>query len=349
MILGYFYDGAKFQKLFELGVKGYEIESCECQYSLNSVDGCELALPASNIARDIFRKNNPTILLKDETGEVFRGSVSSKPTYDARGNLKVELDGALGWMGTRVKAPFTVSGTHTIESYVSAIITQYNDVASPWQSVAEGVLAHNGGRVYLNHSDEYTSYLDLLGELVKLYGGYFYVRYETDGPRIDFVLSPYAYSDEKIEYGINMASLEDSIDFSDYASRIYATGKDGLQLSSGYVSDATAEAQWGRVDRSIKTSAETVAELQQLASKELAYSKTPIRTISLTARELKHLGHSANRLSIGTVIQAIDANIGLDASLIVQESKIDYIERSKSVFTLGKSPVSLVSLLPKTR
>lgn len=349
MIRGVFYDGAKNHRLFEVGVKGYEVETCVCDYGLNSVDGCKLALPASNKVRDVFRSRSPVVSLIDETGEVFRGSVSSRPKYDARGNLVVDLDGALGWLDTRVKAPFTVSGTHTIESYVSALISQYLETSESMKYVVEGVLAHNGGRVYIDHAEEYTTYLDLLSELVKLYKGYFYTRYDGDHPQIDFVLNPYAYSDMKIEYGINLESLEDSLDFSDYASRIYATGKNGLTLSGGYAVNANAEAQYGRVDRAIKTNAETTAELTALANAELAIASVPIRTIEITARDLLRSGYSVNRLSVGTVIRATDANISLDTSLIVQNARIDYITRSKSKFTLGKSPVNLVSLLPKTR
>lgn len=345
MIRGEYFDGVDWKLLFEQGRSDYEVQSCEVTYAVNSVDTCTLTLPRTNVARDFFRGLPRVVKIRDGQKEVFRGSTISS-SYDVNGDLEINLDGALGWLRERVKPPFFVNG-YDIQQYISALVTQHADKSTPYRWIQVGMILMDG-LIWIDHREEYYSYFELLSELVKKYGGYFYVSYGGDYPKLNYVRVPFEMSDVVVEFGKNIRSLEDELDFSDYASRVYAAGQDGLVIpGEGAAINANAEAKWGRVDISYHSQGETVEEIQADAQNELAKHVDPIRSLTVSAVELQQAGVPYKRLNLGIAAKVLDRQAHIDTILVVQSIKLNLMNKMQSEFHLGKEKIDLTALLKK--
>ena len=332
----------------EQGLDGMEIESALVRTALNAISGCTISIPPTNkVARMLTGGIAPVVEVLNDDRRVFIGSVASVKE-DIFGGLEVECDGALSWLANIVKQPFQVTN-RTHYDYIQTIINQYNTAMIDAGTVERavwfgGVLGfENDGNVDIHHSDEYTNTLDLLKECVDKYGGYFF---ETVGgvdahPAVGWMKEPTISSGQVLEFGVNIASLETMLDFSEYASRVYAINNDGLTVTGGYVGDAVAENTYGRKDYAYKSQAETQAELDAEAAAILAVKKVPIRSIEATAAMLERTGCNINAMKLGTTVEAIDRRLGANLTLMVNSIERDYVNPLDGTVVLGRSNKTL--------
>jgi len=326
----------------EQGRDGYEITAAKIHSELNSVSSAVLTFPETNIHVKALRNQNAVIAVYDDLARVFIGQVATAKT-DIFGNMEVSADGAMSWLQNIVKPPFSISGNLSVSEYLSRIINQYNDGADGTRQLSVGGVTVSGN-VTVDH-DEYTNTLDLLRELIDNHGGYIFESAGTRDklPSISYINNPIA-SNQILEFGVNERSLEDALDFSDYASRVYGVGANGI---TAYAIDAQAEDAFGRKDYAIKSNAETVQELTVEVNAELETRKAPVRTMTLSAADLADMNHTYKAFNVGTIATAKDRNLGLDVALIVNATERDLINRMDSTVTFGKPPVSVARILVK--
>lgn len=329
----------------EQGRDGYEILGAKIRRELNSVSSAVLTFPATNDHVKALKNLNAVIAVYDDLSRVFIGQVGL-PKSDIWGNIEISADGALSWLSNIVKAPFVVerSANLSVADYLTRIINQYNDGAdSTRKLMIDGITVD--GTVDVNHHDEYTNTLDLLREVINSFGGYLFESAGTLGklPSISYIKNP-VESKQVLVFGVNERSLEDVLDFSDYASRVYGVGKDGI---TAYAIDAQAESMFGRRDYAIKSNAETVEELTEEVESVLATKKTPVRSMTLSAADLAGMNHTYKAFNVGTIATAKDRKLGLDVDLIVNSTERDLINRMESTVIFGKPPVSVARILAK--
>lgn len=326
----------------EQGMKGMEISSASVKTGLNQISGCTLEIPQTNKpARMLTGGIAPVVEVQNDGRRVFIGSVVSvKETLF--GDLEITCDGALSWLDNIVKEPFNVT-TRTTAEYIETIINQYNAImvnaGTPEKAVWFGGVEGFTGNVNIHHEDEYTTTLDLVKEAVEKYGGYFFETVGGGGayPAIGWIKEPSISSGQVLEFGVNLASLENYLDFSEYASRVYAINNDGLRVTGGYVSDPDIENLFGRKDYAYKSQADTQAELDAEAAAILAAKKVPIRSIECTAAFLKDAGVNIDAMALGTTVKALDRRLGSDLNLMVSNIERDYINTADGSIVLGRS------------
>lgn len=350
MIRGYIVHGTSEELLFAHGMKGAEVVGCTVKTELNSVDSAEIELPVTNNRALALLHRNAIVRLYDDSRVVFEGDVADV-TQAVYGNTKIQLDGALGWMRCICKAPFSIgssSANRAVEDFLNAIISQYNSSIGDTARLLELGTVTVSGNVEMDHSEEYTQTLDLFKEVIDQLGGYFFVTYNaTDSPQIHYVSYPSVESAQTLELGVNILSADNEFDFTDYASRIYATGKadGGALIDIGYVMDADAEARFGRSDYALKTSGNTRAQVTALANAELAVRKNPLQSLQLTAVDLADIGKDYRSFHVGTVAHAAIKHLRIDADMVVQSTARDYINRANTVITFGKAPRTLTGMM----
>lgn len=345
MIHGYIVRGTSEELLFAHGMKGAEVVGCTVTTELNSVDSAEIELPVTNNRALALLHRNAIVRLYDDSRVVFEGDVADV-TQSVYGSTKIQLDGALGWMRCICKAPFTAS--MAASSFLDAIITQYNSAIGDSARLLELGTVTVSGNVEMDHSEEYTQTLDLFKEVIDQLSGYFFVTYNaTDSPQIHYVSYPSVESAQTLELGVNILSADNELDFTDYASRIYATGKadGGALIDIGYVMDADAEARFGRSDYALKTSGKTRTQVTALANAELAIRKNPLQSLQLTAVDLADIGKDYRSFHVGTVAHAAIKHLRIDADMVVQSTARDYINRANTVITFGKAPRTLTGMM----
>lgn len=330
----------------EQGLAGMEIEKAVVRSALNQVSGCTLTIPSSNQTAQILASGIDHIIeVVSDNRRVFYGSIATVKE-NLFGGLEVVCDGALSWLSNIVKQPFQVT-TRTHADYIETIIGQHNaamiEAGTAKKSIYFGGVIGFSGNVDIHHSDEYINTLDLLKECVEKYGGYFF---ETFGgtaaqPFVGWIKEPTISSGQVLEFGVNIASLETMLDFSEYASRVYAINGDGLTVTGGYVVDTDVENTFGRKDYAYKSQAETQAELDAEAAAILAVKKVPIRSIEASAAMIKRAGCNIDAMKLGTTVDVIDRKLGANLTLMVNSIERDHVNTLDGNVVLGRSNKTL--------
>ena len=334
-------------RLADQSAKGYEISGAVVKQTLNEVSSAKLTFPSTNLfVRSVIGTSRPVIEVMDGDTRVFYGAVVSAKV-DIWGNTEFDCDGALSFLSDVVKAPFTVNNKTKAE-YIQAIVDQYNAAVSAERQVwFGGVVGFDSENVDIDHSEEYTDTLTLFKEAVEKYGGYIVETFGSGSvhPYVGWMKDPEIDSGKVLEFGVNEITLANQLDFSDYASRVYATGQNGLTLPAGYVSDSSAEAAFGRRDYALKTNASNTASLAVQALAELFTRSTPFRSIELTALDLEQLGHNYSGFVLGTTAAMLDAHFGINMTVMVNTVERDLIDKQNGKIILGRAPATLTNSL----
>lgn len=371
MIKGFIRTGYDRETLFGEGMKNADVLKCTARFGLNEVDGADLTLPATNRpARSLLQKN-AIVELRQDSETVFIGEVATVLRNEL-GDIRLELDGALGWLRSVCKAPFSIKPTDPngpVENFLTAIFAQYNAAVPVERQLQLGSVTVAGG-VSMDHSGEYVTMLDLLREVREQRGGYLYVDYATGLPTVHYVAALSQASVQTLEFGANVLTVEDQLDFTDYASRVYATGtyyvtttvngqekREQKPVDAGYVSDADAEALYGRADLAYrsdtdmggdkdndipdKTQAEAIAIIQAEAQAILDERKTPLRSLDMTAVELAEIGADYRLFKVGTVARALVQILNINTTLAVRSVKRDFIDAGNSTVSFGKEAATI--------
>lgn len=359
----------------EQGFDGYEISDCRVTTQLNSVSAAKLRVPPTNThIQAVTSSISPVVAIYDDDRLAFIGSVASH-VMDIFGNVEIQLDGALSWLADIVKAPFYVDNkTHA--EYIETIINQYNtavvDAGAPERQIAFGGVVGFTGNVDIHHSEEYTTTLDLLREAVEMYGGFFLESFGGSGvlPSVGWILEPIADSGVKIEFGLNELLLEKQLDFSAFATRVYAVTSDGL---TAYAIDTIAEQEYGRrdyvldaktkvkpeydeaamdgmtadqktaykaqKDAEARTAAQ--ADLQAEVEAELSKRNTPILSINVTSADLADIDQPTAALQVGSTATLLDRKIGNTIALMCVSIERDLIAKQNTRFALGRVAYTL--------
>ena len=316
----------------EQGREDYELVSCESTVGLDTVSSATVSVPATNKARNILRGRNPTIAIYEDGVRVFIGSPASPITEDVYGNITVSLDGALSWLADITKPPFYVDASMniSIEEYLRRLVNQYNAATRAERQIKLGGVTVEG-LASASHSDEYTTMLDLIREVREKNGGYLLevMGGKGDLPRIDYIAEPVIYNPNPLYFGENLLSLEESLDFNEYASRVCASTNGGLT----YVAiDTDAEQIWGRVDYPLRSNAETEEELKKDADELLEIMSKPFRSVTAEIAEARR-----NYLP-GQYVDLLDRKTGMRVELLVQTVESDHMAGTRTV-TCGRERI----------
>lgn len=317
----------------EQGRDGYELVSCKSTVGLDTVSSATISVPATNKARNVLRGRNPTIAIYENDVRVFIGSPASPITEDIYGNIQVSLDGALSWLGDIVKPPFRLDASEnaSVKDYLTRLVTQYNAAARAERHIKLGGVTV-GGIASASHSDKYTTMLDLIREVREKYGGYLLevMGGKGDLPRIDYIVEPTIKNPHPLYFGENLMSLEQSLSFDEYASRICAATNDGLTYTA---TNTDAEQIWGRVDYPLSSNAETEEELKELADGLLDIMSKPFRNVTAQVVE-------ANRNYLpGQLVDLVDRKTGLTVELLVQSVETDHLLGKRDI-TCGRERIA---------
>lgn len=367
MIRGYIKNGYGREALFSEGMEHKDVLKCTARFGLNEVDSADLTLPSSNRpARSLLTKN-AVIELQNDGEVVFIGEVAAVPRNEL-GDISFELDGALGFLSGVCKAPFTIKPSDPngpVENFLTAIFNQYNAAVPTERRLQLGAVTVAGG-VSMDHSDEYVSMLDLVREVREKLGGFLYVDYTSGMPTVHYVATPTARAARPLVLGENVLTVDDRLDFTSYASRVYATGsyyvttggkREKKPLNAGYVVDTDAEAVYGRKDLAFKsdtdmggdedagipdkTQQEATAIILAEAQMILDERKVPLRSLEMTATELARMGVDHRQYKVGTVAPAHVQILGIDTELIVRSVCPDYIDQGNSTVSFGRQAATI--------
>ena len=157
-------------------ISGREIISGSLNEEINAVSSLEFTLPPSNDMAARVYPHTSVIKLESDGVEIFRGTASSV-SKNFRGDTVVSCDGMIALMADVIKEPFTVS-SRGIESYITAIVQNYNDGVAADKQIKVGQVAGFENQTFsISHSNECKNIFELLKELRSEKGGYIWTSY----------------------------------------------------------------------------------------------------------------------------------------------------------------------------
>lgn len=316
----------------EIAVSGSEnrgLLDAKVRYELNKASYASLVFPPENKFSGVLENKNPVIAIYDDKKQMFVGTPAGEIKRDIFGRKTVELDGALTWLKNISKPPFYLQNALTVADYFDRLITQYDTGAESNRQITLGGVTVSGN-ITVDHHSEYTLIGDLISEVVEKRGGFIRESfgYADKRPRLDYIAQPIAEDAEPLAFGVDLEEFEESVNFDDYASRVYAVGRDGITASA---IDSDAEKMWGRVDYVMTSNAETTAQLQAEVQAVLDAKKLPLKTA--TAKSI-----FARKCSVGMVKRVVDYRCMIDMSMMAYAVELDLLHPENSRAEFGIAP-----------
>jgi len=293
--------------------------------SINAAPTLRFTIPADDDKESFIIKANEIWLMNYETNTCLNKFRMSR-RVDGRANIiftTVEADGLLNQLADEQHVADYEASSQTVTQIVTALLAL--QVISP--NITIGTIAPTN-TVSMKASTGVTL-LRTLYKLRDMVGGYLYV----DNSRVlQWASTLGADTGQQVRYQKNLIGIKRSIDYTTIGNRIYAFGSGSgdarIKLSEAagsppdYVEDATSQSDWAGiyvkvlVDRTF-TDADA---LLLWANERLADIKEPLITYTVDTSDLAEAtegGFEFEPITLGSTIQVIDEDLGLDISVHV--------------------------------
>lgn len=330
-------------------ISGREIISGSLTEEINSVSSLEFTLPPSNDMASRVYPHTSVIKLESDGVEIFRGTASSV-SKNFRGDTVVSCDGMIALMADIIKEPFFVS-SREIESYITALVQNYNDGVAADKQIKVGSVAGFEGQTFsVSHSNECKNIFELLKELRSEKGGYIWASYIGGDVCINYTKTIGKENSQQIAFGSNLVNIEDQLEVGTLVTRVWPLGNDGLTIESvnggkAYLQNEEVELRYGRVDKTIQVDSDNPSVVKSYGQAYLTRYAAMNNTITLTAIDLHNLDKTISSFEVGDSVRVISPPHGIDAEMIVNSISTDLVQLSNSRITLGAKKGSITSVI----
>lgn len=328
---------------------GKEIISGTLTDEVNAVSSLEFTIPLSNDTASSVKPHTSVIKLESDGREIFRGTVNSV-SKNFRGDTVVSCDGMIALMADVIKEPFTVT-SRGIESYVTAIVKNYNDGVTADKEIKVGAVVGFENQTFsVSHSQECKNIFELLKELRSEKGGYIWSSYIGGDVYINYTKTIGKKSDQQIAFGSNLVSIEDQLEVGTLVTRVWPLGNEGLTIASvndgkAYLQNEAVELRYGRVDKTVQVDSNDPYVVKSYGQAYLTRYAAMRNTITLTAIDLHNLDKSISSFEVGDSVRVLSPPHGIDAEMVVNTISTDLVQISNSRITLGAKKGSITSII----
>lgn len=328
---------------------GKEIISGTLTDEVNAVSSLEFTIPLSNDTASSVKPHTSVIKLESDGREIFRGTVNSV-SKNFRGDTVVSCDGMIALMADVIKEPFTVT-SRGIESYVTAIVKNYNDGVTADKEIKVGAVVGFENQTFsVSHSQECKNIFELLKELRSEKGGYIWSSYIGGDVYINYTKTIGKKSDQQIAFGSNLVSIEDQLEVGTLVTRVWPLGNEGLTIASvndgkAYLQNEAVELRYGRIDKTIQVDSDDPSVVKSYGQAYLARYAAMNNTITLTAIDLHNLDKAISSFEVGDSVRVLSPPHGIDAEMVVNSISTDLVRVSNSRITLGAKKGGITSVI----
>lgn len=330
-------------------ISGREIISGSLTEEINAVSSLEFTLPPSNDMASQVEPHTSVIKLESDGVEIFRGTASSV-SKNFRGDTVVSCDGMIALMADVIKEPFTVS-SRGIESYVTAIVKNYNDGVTADKEIKIGQVTGFESQTFsVSHSSDCQNIFELLKELRSEKGGYIWASYIGGDVYINYTKTIGKENSQQIAFGSNLVNIEGQLEVGTLVTRVWPLGKDGLTIASvndgkAYLQNEAVELRYGRVDKTIQVDSDDPSVVKSYGQAYLTRYAAMNNTIALTAIDLHNLDKAISSFEVGDSVRVLSPPHGIDAEMVVNNISTDLVRISNSRITLGAKKGSITSII----
>ena len=269
---------------------------------------------------------------------------------------QITCEGELAFLLDSIQRPYDFQSGElhtTVAELFTFFIDNHNSQVEEEHRFKVGDITVTDPNNYIVRSD--TTYMNtwdsINKKLIDSYGGYLWVRHESDGNYIDYLSDFNTISSQTIEFGRNLIDLSKTTKGEDIATGIIPLGaktgndenaerltiksvNDGLD----YIVNQEAVDAYGYIFKTVTWDDVTIASnLLRKAQEYLANIINLVISIELTAMDLSTVETDISAFHLGTYINVVTKPHDLNALFLVTKLSINLTTPKNNKLTLGTS------------
>ena len=324
---------------------GYIVTDAQLTTEINKAGSLEFTIPITNPNYNAYSKLKSIIRLEQDGTEIWRGRVLDD-TKDTNLNKDVMCEGELAFLNDMNVRKYDYSKGISVVDYFNRVMNYYAG-ASAYRSIKAGNVTVPNTTLNIKMEEATNTCLDeLSSNLVGAIGGYLRLRRSNGQSYLDYIDAYSQTSNQVIEFGSNILSIEEYIDASDVYTVIIPFGKQddkgnrvnitSVNNGSDYIESAQGVSLFGRIDRSVVWDDVTDPNvLKQQAQSVLNSAIEMATTITISAVDLHLIDVNTDAIQLGDWVRVISPPHGIDSDFLCSKMVINLQNPDQSQYTFG--------------
>lgn len=334
-------------------IEDYTILDGKLNMSLNSVGTLIFTIPKSNPSYGRIHYMKSLITLYDDDALLFRGRVFS-PSVDLYQTETIECESDLAFFNDSVLEPYDFRN-NSVEQVLRTVIAKHNAQVNATKQFKLGqVTVVNdtaSGNIVRSSSDYTSTWSFLRDKLLKELGGYFYVRYRTDGVYLDYVNDLNYLGTQEVVQSINLLDAKREWFSDELATIIIPLGakiKDEQTDTEKYLTiesinngntairDENAIRLYGEITKVTYHEHITDAtNLLRAGRKDLAAAVMLMSKITLSAADLSKAGEQVDGFRLGQKLKVNIPSLQIEERMLVSSLSLDLLHPESNTLSIG--------------
>lgn len=342
--------------IYDTKIESLKIFNAKLELELNKTGSFTFSIYPAHPYFDKLKRLKSIITVYQDNYLLFRGRIlnDQQGFYNEK---QVSCEGELAFLLDSVQRPYDfLSGDKhtTITELFTFYINNHNSQVDDAHKFKVGNITVTDPNNYVVRSDsQYLNTWESINQkLISSYGGYLWVRHETDGNYIDYLADFDTISSQTVEFGKNLLTLNKITKGEDIATAIIPLGAKLLDEEGNetderltiaeindnvdYVYNQEAVDQYGWIFKTVTWDNVTVASnLKRKAEEYLADAINLIVTIELDAVDLSMMDADISAFKLGNYIRVVTSPHALNSIFLVKKLLIDLLNPKSNKLTLG--------------